>query len=194
MIEADTGYRRTRDILQELRNNACYPIPVNVRAEIYRTWQRTTEISNIVRDLRTQAQECPPKTKSMMNLFNYLGYVESIGVALVDIGLVLLIANSKEQLQEFRKLRLIRKIQILKMHRLGYLAELIDRDLRNDIAHLKFEIDENGTIRDSSKKKRNINEIISRFWARAYAILCMFDDIKLADWLRKENKSAELSG
>lgn len=187
MIDADKDAVEARKMLHRLLNNIRYPIPENIRGDIHRTWQKSTEISNTVRNLRTYAQECPPKMRSMLNLFNYLGYVESIGVSLVDTGLVLLDANTGEthiSSKPHKRQKLFDKLKILETYGLGYIAELIDRNLRNDIAHLKFEIDEDGTIRDSKKRKRNIDEIISQFWARVSTVLSFLD----------ENQHLDLSG
>lgn len=173
------------------------------RNDIYAIWQKATELSKTVRELRSEkfVSMLSSKTKSIVNLLNYLAYVESIGVSLIDVSLMILIANGKEmhtrgprithvsKLRELQKLDLSYKIYFLKANGLDYFAGLVDRNLRNDIAHLKFEVNDEGVIKDSNGKIRKIDEIIVEFLAKVACIAIMFDDVKLTDWLMKPYKT-----
>lgn len=172
----------------------------NNREALSAIWKKSRETSDTLKDLKVARvlQELSPKAKSMSKLLVYLGLVESIGTTLIDLVLMLLIANGEEMHitrgpgikhvstpKELRKLDLAYKLYFLESHQLGYFAKLIDRNLRNDIAHLKFEIEENGAIRDSNKNVRNIDDVISNFWARVYTIISFFDDFKFRDCWKK---------
>jgi len=105
--------------------------------------------------------------------------------------LFLLIANGKEMHiylgrgmkhvstpKELEKLDLIYKLNFLKSHELGFFGKSINRNLRNDIAHLKFSIEENGTIRDSGGREVNIDDTIAYFWDSVSEITSIFDETK----------------
>lgn len=93
---------------------------------------------------------------AVYNLFAYLGIVESLGNIIVDMVVMLLVANGRdfhiERLHgtpkvkhaiiikdlEEEKVPLTTKLNFLKDNGLQKLAGIIDSKLRNDIAHFKF--------------------------------------------------------
>jgi hypothetical protein len=104
-------------------------------------------------------------------VFSYLGIVESLGNAIVDLLVLLLVANGRdfyieclhtsprikhvlkiEDLEEER-VPLTTKLNFLRDNGLRFAASLIDTDLRNTIAHLKFETrDDKVYIRSKTRK------------------------------------------
>lgn len=189
-----------RKKLNKLFTGARYNVLWDNREALSTAWKKSHETSDNLRGLKiTQVlQALSPKARSMLKLLVYLGLVESIGTTLIDIVLMLLIANGKEMHitrgpgikhvstpRELRKLDLAYKLYSLESNQLGYFAKLVDRNLRNDIAHLKFEIDEDGVVRDSNRNVRNIDDIVSSFWAKAYTIISFLDGFKFRDWLEK---------
>lgn len=103
-----------------------------------------------------------PQLVSMFKMFEYLGLVESLGSVFVDLILLMLIAYGKafhieriydfpriihaETLDDLHKTNLATKLSFLEECGLKKTSELINRDLRNDIAHLNFDISEDGVI------------------------------------------------
>lgn len=103
-----------------------------------------------------------PLKDTIYNLFTYMGLVESIGNSVVDIVLMLLVANGRDfhiecqhtprvkhavQIKDLEDERvpLTTKLNFLKENGVPVLASTIDSELRNIIAHLKFQI-KNDTI------------------------------------------------
>jgi len=102
-------------------------------------------------------------------LFLYLGTVESVGNTVVDILVMLLVANgidfhiecqhetphikhatSIRDLEEER-VPLTTKLNFLRDNGISEVAKIMDSQLRNDIAHLNFQVKENRTyIRNKS--------------------------------------------
>jgi len=91
-------------------------------------------------------------------LFLYLGCIESLGNSIVDIVVMLLVANGKDFHIECRyatprikhaksindleneRVPLAAKLNFLKDNGIKELPRLLDNELRNDIAHLKFDV------------------------------------------------------
>lgn len=203
MIAADSEGVETRKILMRLRmrTGERHEFFWDSRGDLAASWKKSLETSEILKDLKTRQvlDTLSPKAKSMSKLLSYLGLVESLGVTLLDMALVLLIANKEEMhirrgpgimhvstMKELRKLELAYKLHFLEKHKLGYFAKLIDRNLRNDIAHLKLEIEEDGTIRGSGGNVIDIDEVISNFWARVGTIISFLDDVGFKNWLEKK--------
>jgi hypothetical protein len=103
-------------------------------------------------------------SEQVFDLFVYLGLVESLGNCIVDILVMLLVANGIDFHIESRhstprikhlslmdelekeKIPLSMKLNFLKDNKVVHFASIVDNKLRNDIAHLNFEIKENGII------------------------------------------------
>ena len=96
----------------------------------------------------------------LYRLFAYVGFVESLGNTLVDIVIMLLVANGRDFHIESRhatprikhvavikdledeRVPLSTKLNFLRKNGIKELASLIDSELRNIIAHLRFEVEE----------------------------------------------------
>ena len=122
-----------------------------------------------------------PRAVSTIKLFIYLGLVEMYGVDLLNSLILLLIASGRtlhierehgtprvihastlDHLQS-TGVTLATKLKFLEENGLSAIARLIDRDLRNDIAHLNFEIEDNGKIRTNHSGNVDIDQKIEKF-------------------------------
>lgn len=194
---------KTRRILGKLLRNAKLEL-WDMRNELSDSWDRSAETSLILQYLKVggYAKLLPPKARSMAKMLTYLGLVESLGVTFMDMALMLLILNGKEMhtrgphtkhvtsLRELQKLDLAYKQQFLKSHELYLFLKLVNRKLRNEIAHLKFRIQEDGTIESSEGSKVDIDNVIERFWKTLNEIISIFDEIGFTDWLSQGKKVA----
>jgi len=121
-----------------------------------------------------------PKLISIIKMFRYLALVESVGTTLIDLIILLLTACGKtfhiEQTHELPRvvhassLRDLQSPNVTLAAKLGFLernglratSRLIDRKLRNDIAHLNFNINGDGKI-SIKNKNINIDQKLNRF-------------------------------
>lgn len=96
--------------------------------------------------------------EDLMELFRYMGYVESMGNIIVNIIVMLLVANGRDFHIECRyttprikhvvsikdledeRVPLTTKLNFLRDNGITGLASVIDSELRNKIAHLKFDV------------------------------------------------------
>jgi hypothetical protein len=117
------------------------------------------------------------KVKSMSKMLAYLGLVESLGTTLMDITLLLLIANGLDvharrgvlkhvtKLDELKGVDTAEKLHILKTEGFTIFGKLVNQDIRNIVAHLKFTIGEDGQITNKGNNQPiNIDKAISDFW------------------------------
>jgi len=168
------------------------------RRELQTSWNRSKGASEILKDMKNREalNTLMPKARSISKLFAYLGLVESLGVTLIDMALILLIANGRElhirhgggirhvsTLKELRKLDLFYKLEFLKANKLEFVGDLVNRKLRNEIAHLNFQIEENGDIVDSNGQQINIDDKLEKFWERVGHIISIFEEIKFLNWV-----------
>lgn len=167
-------------------------------------WEETKSVSRLFRDLKTteELEKLPARMKSMIKMLAYLGLVESLGVVLADMVLILLIANDREvhtqrsitkhvtKVEELRRIDLYYKLAFLKKENLGIFGTFIDRDLRNDIAHLKFTIQGDGAIekKDSRQNRIDIDSKILEFWNGVDTLRCVFEDIGFLQWFEQRQK------
>jgi hypothetical protein len=117
--------------------------------------------------------------------------VESLGVTLADMVLILLIANEKEvhirrpftrhatRADELERLELVYKLDFIKSEGIGLFSKFINRGLRNDIAHLNFKIQEDGVIKRKNGQKTpiDIDKAISTFWQGVNNLESLFKEI-----------------
>jgi hypothetical protein len=115
------------------------------------------------------------KVKSdIFYLFLYLGLVESLGNSVVDLVVLLLVANGRDfhiECQhttpkikhalsirdlETEKVPLTTKLNFIRDNNLGFLASLVDTKLRNIVAHLKFEIKDSNIYVRTRKGLRHL--------------------------------------
>lgn len=167
-------------------------------------WKETKRVSKILKDLKMldELQEIPAKFGAMNKMLIYLGLVESLGVALMDIVLLLLIANEREvhtggrfskhatKLNQLEKIGLANKLDFLNSEGLGIFGTFIDRDIRNHIAHLNFTINEDGVIekKDRGHTRIRIEHKISEFLRGVDILTCVFEDIGLLQWFEGDKK------
>ena len=122
-----------------------------------------------------------PQLISTIKLFHYLGLIESIGTTIVDMLVLLLVANGHsfhiersyglpriDHAKSFEDLdspnsSLGSKIAFLEKNELDFISKFIDRKLRNDIAHLEFNIDKEGKIATNHSDDVRINEKTLKF-------------------------------
>jgi len=194
----ERDHEKTRKILLKLLHNAKLEI-WDMRSELADSWDRSSETSQILQYLKIgeYARLLPPKTQSMAKMLTYLGLVESLGITFTDIALMLLIMNGKEMhtrlpfikhvtsLRELQEVNLAYKQHFLKAYELDPFLELVNRKLRNKIAHLKFKIEENGTIKLYNNKIVDIDKVLEEFWKTFFEIIEIFDEIGFTNWLSK---------
>lgn len=146
-------------------------------------------------DLKTKPES--QRQLSVLHLYRYLGSVESVGTTILDLLVVLLIANGYnfhvERVREvprivhavdFKDLRhtsLQSKIEFIKRNGLKKTSKFIDRELRNAIAHLSFKMDSKGKTkiyRPSEGKWKNVNirERINTFNRKFSIILILLQE------------------
>ena len=136
------------------------------------------------------------KTLTLIAVFNYLSAVETLGNIIVDLALLLLIAEghdihlgldrqhsyvrhatTSEDLDS-PTLSLVIKLDVL--NSLGYplFSKWINRELRNGIAHLDFEIDESGRFfiinKDGKKREFDIMMEVATNIVYGYVITKFF--------------------
>lgn len=165
--------------------------------EFKEKWEEAQKVSKILRGLKTRTRYPSLEYESMSKMLVYLGLVESLGVALADIVLILLIANEREvhtrgpltkhvtKARELEKIDLAYKLDFLEDEGLDLFRKFINRDVRNHIAHLKFTIQDNGEIRKRDGSPIDIDVNISRFWGGVDILMLVFEDIRLLKWLEK---------
>ena len=159
-----------------------------------------TLISNIKR-ARTEVKE-----RTLIKLFGYLGLVESIGAAMVDFALIILILNNRTfhiestktvppirhatSVKDFEdeNISLGAKLGFLEQNSLGFFARMIKRTLRNRIAHLKFEIDDDGNVfyyKGKRKKNIDIDFQIRELWNTISAFRIFLSESGMFKFMKK---------
>jgi len=110
------------------------------------------------------AANLEPKQKSLLELFLYLVLSEGIFSEVVQALTFILIENDHDiydpQRMEFvesyeglDRVTLYVKLQFIEKHGLKFIADAVDRKLRNCIAHLGFIVNEDGSILDTRTGK-----------------------------------------
>jgi len=198
-LRQSEDYRKTKEILDRIVSKIPISYPRTLATyeakifeynclEFYEKWKETRRISGFLRGLETQVHYPSDVYKSMNKLLVYLGLVESLGVALLDMTLILLIASGEEVhtrgpytkhvkfFKELEGIDLGYKLDLLEDEGLGLVKKLINRDLRNHIAHLKLRIQNNGEIRKRDGSLIDIDANISRFWDSVDIIELIIED------------------
>lgn len=172
----------------------------NNRESLLATWNRSVEASEALKDMKSQEalNMLPPKAKALSKLFAYLGLVESLGATLIDMTLMLLIANGIEMhirkeggimhvsnLKDLRRLNLGYKLGFLDENELKFVSAVVNRQLRNDIAHLKFRVEESGEVKGSNEQTVNVDENLTEFWKKVGQVISIFDDIRFLRFMEQ---------
>jgi len=221
-------YKKTKEIFDRLISNVSYVSPMKVDlfppsfrerlltfekncVDFYEKWKESEKVSEILRGLKSEVSYDNNKLKSMSKMLAYLGLIESLGVALVDMTLILLIANGKDvhirwpytkhatSFEDLERIELGYKLDILDAGGFDLFKKFMNRVVRNHIAHLKFTIQNNGEIRKKDGSPIRIDEEISRFWDGVDTIKLILDELRFFKTLEKlsslkfEEKESALS-
>lgn len=119
------------------------------------------EIWNIVTSPKSTLS---PKQKSLLELFMYLELVEGAFSEIVHTIAFMLVENGHDIYNPYRMkfakyyeelydVPLFVKLQFLEEHKFNIIAGSVDRELRNCIAHLRFIVNEDGSIIDRKTGK-----------------------------------------
>jgi hypothetical protein len=129
-------------------------------------------VTRITLKLGTESNEIK---SDLFYVFSYLGLVESLGNSIVDLLVLLLVANGRDfhieclrttprikhaltiEDLEKEKVPLTTKLNFMRDNNLRFIASLIDTDLRNTIAHLKFETREAKSMLKAKREKACAN-------------------------------------
>ena len=153
----------------------------------------------IIKTEKEMSKFSESKVNSLMKMFQYLGYVESFGTTLIDILVLLLIANGYQlhverfrgwprilhvsSFKELKHANLASKLGFLEINGLKNVTKLINKDLRNDIAHLNFSINDKGKIDTSHKKNLDISREIIKLKAHVLYIDALLEKHGFKKWL-----------
>lgn len=220
-IKQSDDYKKAKEILSPLYNtivNKMREVVFDERGSPYATlryhpnyadfrnnchefqtrWKEANKVSKILRGLKT-ADYPNAEYASMSKMLSYLGLVESLGVALADAILILLIANERAvhtraplskhvtKVGELDKIDLGYKLDFLEDEGFEIFRKIINKDTRNHIAHLKFIIQENGEIKRRDNSTIHIDEEIRNFWHGVDVLRLVFEDVGLLSWFTGEN-------
>jgi len=170
------------------------------------TWKKAQETSDALKDMKSfyALHNLSPVPQAYAKLFAYLGLIEGLGISLIDITLLLLIANGRHvhfrkgggmmhvsRLRDLHKLNLLYKLEFLEAQEFGFVSKIVDRNLRNSIAHLSFTITNEGQILGADNNEINIDSEIEVFWKRVREIITIFDEGGLLRFIREEVKKHE---
>ena len=199
-LRQSEDYKKTKEILGKLYDNvtnlqsemgflsARYKIFWKNSNELEDKWDDAEEVSIILRRLKGEVQYPNERLKSMSKMLAYLGLVESLGTTLMDVALLLFIANGTEvhtrglvrhvtKLEELKDVDTGYKLKMLHDEGLDIFQKLFNQDIRNVIAHLKFKIDDDGNIRQTDNSPIHIDEKISDFWYAVDVFNLVLQDI-----------------
>lgn len=169
--------------------------------EMWTKWKEAQRISRILRGLKSQVEYPNDELKSMSHMLAYLGLVESLGVTMMDLALLFLIANGRElhtrgyptkHVETFEELEKVwdydYKLNFLDSSGVTiFKKKIVDKRIRDDIAHLKFTIEKNtGKIRDRGNNTIDIKEKISNFWEGIDIVNLVLEDIGFVGWLKQK--------
>ena len=164
-------------------------------------WEEAQKTSDALKDMKSVSalHDLSPVPQAYAKLFAYLGLVEGLGVTLIDITSLLLIANGKDmhfrkgggvmhvaRFKDLHKLNILYKLEFLEAHKLGFISKIVNRNLRNNIAHLGFTVTETGKIKDKNEQQINIDAEIEAFWKRVGEIISTFDERGLLRFINQE--------
>ncbi|MGA3060321.1 MAG: hypothetical protein ABSD92_08125 [Candidatus Bathyarchaeia archaeon] len=163
--------------------------------DIYEKWKEIAELSNILGDMKRDVKYSTEKHKSIGKMLWFMGLVESLGNTLTDMVLILFIANGKavhtrlpyvrhvKSFLELTQLDLDYKLNILKEENVSLISKILNLELRNIIADLKFSVDENGIINDQGNNVILIDQYIADFWIGVDTLMTLFEDLEFPRWL-----------
>jgi predicted RNA-binding protein len=171
---------------------------------LFKKWKEAQNISQILRELKTEVVYPNLMLKSMSKMLAYLGLVESLGVKMMDMALLLLIANGEElhtrgayakHVKTFEELEdvwdLDYKLKFLDSAEISIFREkIMNKTLRDKIAHLNFKIENDGTIRDQGNNEIHIDDEISKFWQGIDILQVALEDLDFLIWLEERSSKS----
>lgn len=153
---------------------------------------RDLEVLSVIGDLLDEIKKITNlKIRSLLNLFYYLGLVESVGIDMIDNVLILLIACGHDIhierryiehvscFEDLEKIELWKKLEFLEEHDLKPVASIFDRRLRNRIAHINFIIEDDGTVKTKEGSPIDIYAKISSLQTNLMCLNLVTIDIEL---------------
>jgi len=200
-------YRQARPIISNQLSNILYarekqgPFPTPHElfqmncVDIYEKWKEIVELSNILGDMKRDVKYSTEKHKSIGKMLWFMGLVESLGSASADMVMILFILNGKavharlpyvrhiNSFLELTQLDLDLKLNFLKEEKVSVISKILNLDLRNVIADLKFSVDENGVIKDRENNVIQIDQHIADFWVGVDTLMILFEDLEFPRWL-----------
>jgi hypothetical protein len=133
----------------------------------------------------------PPSHNIATSLFNYLGFVETVGNTTVDIIIMLVIANGIdfhiESQHETPRIRHVNhifdlddvplrtKLNFLRENGIKTIPSIIDCNLRNDIAHLNFTFDPD--TKEITLRGRPLKSVVEEGFKRFMPIFSVYDEL-----------------
>jgi len=208
-------YKKTERILRDLFGSVYQLKPKGVSLptahelaeencrDLLEKFEEAEKMSGILRDLKTEqiVGQLPPESRSMIKMLVYLGLVESLGATLADIVLMLLIVNGEDvhtkgpftrHIRSFKELRDVElgyKLELLKQANLRIFQKILGREIRNNVAHLKFRIGKDGVIQGLGGNPIPIDDAIDEFWRSVTRIMIILEGIGFMKWIRSKAKN-----
>ena len=217
-IRQSDSYKSTKPILDKLITNTlkltdkigylptAYQIFENNCIDFHKKWLEGVSVANILRGLKTEVAYPTPKHQAMSKMLAFMGLVESLGVTMADMLLILAIANGKEVHTRDRYIRHVRTFKELAKVDWEYKRFFLDNEgfeiinsilnlnMRDNIAHLHFKIAETGEIRDTTGNNPiNIDLEINNFWVAIDTLFILFLDLGLLNWLDETEKRNQVN-
>lgn len=134
---------------------------IEVATNVTRSMEYWREVWNLS---TSSAVDLTPKQKSLLELFLYLVLSEGVFSEVVQAIAFILMENHHdiyysertkfvENYEELDKVALFVKLKFIKKHGFKFIADAIDKKLRNSIAHLGFIVNDDGSIVDRRTEK-----------------------------------------
>ena len=133
------------------------------------------------------------------SLFNYIGFIETVGNSIIDIIIMLVIANgtdfhieSEYKTPRIRHVKhifdlddvpLTTKLNFLRENGIKALPSVVDSKLRNDIAHLNFTFDPD--TKEITLRGRPIKTVVDEGFRRFMLIFAVYDELDRLNALSK---------
>jgi hypothetical protein len=170
--------------------------------DFHKKWLEGVSVANILRGLKMEVVYPTPKHQAMSKMLAFMGLVESLGVTMSDMLLILAIANGKEVHTRDRYIRHVRTFKELAKVDWEYkrfflvnegfeiVNSILNLNIRNRIAHLHFKISENGEIKETKGNNPiDIDLEINNFWVAIDTLFILFLDLGLLNWLDETEKN-----
>ena len=167
-----------------------------------RGYVRANMINVIMGQLSVDSLTTPQNMAT--SLFNYLGFVETIGNGIVDIIIMLVIANgidfhveSEYKTPRIRHVKHIfdlddaplrTKLNFLRENGIKTLPSVIDSKLRNDIAHLNFIFDPD--TKETTLRGRPVKTVVNEGFKRFMLIFAVIGELERLEALWKDPSPA----